>query len=191
MLLLCIRPPFIVSPKKTGNKQAVMNLRFIKAPTNRFFRMPQFVVFLRGINVSGHTVVKERLQKAFTLLGFEKVSTYKQSGNVIFDAALADTKVIKKKVEAKLRDVLGYDVAAFIYTIPQLKQIIALEPFKGQEKEGASFLVTFGRERTRQVPAAVAADDSEDDRANNIVKSHRHFQRNPRGRRRRKAQPLH
>ena len=105
--------------------------------------MVQFVVFLRGINVGGHTVVKEKLREIFASLGFENVSTYKQSGNVIFDANTTDPEAIKAKVEAKLRDVLGYDVAAFVYTVPQLKKIIELEPFKAHEKEGASFLVTF------------------------------------------------
>jgi uncharacterized protein (DUF1697 family) len=38
---------------------------------------------------------------------------------------------------------LGYDVLAFVRTIPQLKAIVNLEPFNGYDKEGASFLVTF------------------------------------------------
>ena len=114
--------------------------------------MPQFVVFLRGINVGGHTVVKEKLQEIFASLDFESVSTYKQSGNVIFDANTADPEAIKAKVESKLRDVLGYDVSAFVYTIPQLRQIIDFEPFKGLEKEGASFLVTFLASAPRKFP---------------------------------------
>jgi len=105
--------------------------------------MFQFVVFLRGINVGGHTVVKDMLIEAFVSLGFENVSTYKQSDNVIFNAGAADAEAVKEKVEAKLRSVLGYTVAPFVYTIPRLKQIIALEPFKGCEKESASFQVTF------------------------------------------------
>ena len=66
-----------------------------------------------------------------------------RAGNVIFDAATANAVDIKAKVEAKLHDTLGYDVPAFVYTIPQLKQIIASEPFKGHDKTGASFMVTF------------------------------------------------
>ena len=31
----------------------------------------------------------------------------------------------------------------FVRTIPQLKSIIDLDPFKNQDKEGTSFLVTF------------------------------------------------
>ncbi len=46
-------------------------------------------------------------------------------------------------MEVKLRELLGYDVAAFVRTITQLKAIVNLEPFNGYDKEGASFRVTF------------------------------------------------
>ena len=102
-----------------------------------------FVAFLRGINVGGHTVVKEKLKEAFTSLGFQNVSTYKQSGNVIFETDMADPQEIKAKIEGKLRNLLGYEVAVFVRTIPQLKSVVELDPFKGQTTEGTSFLVTF------------------------------------------------
>jgi len=105
--------------------------------------MARFVVFLRAINVGGHTVTKAKLQEAFTCLGYRNVSTHKQSGNVILEADESDPKEIKRKVENKLRELLGYDVSAFVRTIPQLKAIVHLEPFNGYDKEGASFLVTF------------------------------------------------
>ena len=105
--------------------------------------MSRYVAFLRGINVGGRTVKKEKLQQAFADLDFQNVSTYKQSGNVIFEASTTDVEEIKSAIEAKLRSMLGYEVPVFIRTIPQLKRIIDLDPFKGQEKEGTSFLVTF------------------------------------------------
>ena len=105
--------------------------------------MSRFVVFLRAINVGGHNVVKGKLQEAFISIGFHDVSTYKQSGNVIFEADSADPEAIKKQVKEELRQLLGYDVGVFVRTIRQLKQIIELDPFKGQDKEGTSFLVTF------------------------------------------------
>ena len=104
--------------------------------------MAHLVVFLRAINVGGHTVAKAELQEAFLCLGYADVSTYKQSGNVILETDEAPTE-IKRKVEAKLRDLLGYDVAAFVRTIRQLKAIVYLSPFKGYDAEGSSFLVTF------------------------------------------------
>jgi uncharacterized protein (DUF1697 family) len=105
--------------------------------------MHRFVVFLRGINVGGHIVVKEILKEAFTSLGFQEVSTYKQSGNVIFKTELANPQDIKAKIETKLQSLLGYEVAAFVRSIPQLKSILDLDPFKKQNKEGTSFLVTL------------------------------------------------
>jgi uncharacterized protein (DUF1697 family) len=105
--------------------------------------MHRFVAFLRGINVGGHIVVKEKLKEAFTSLGFQNVSTYKQSGNVIFETDMASPQEIRSKIEDKLQSLLGYNVVVFVRTIPQLKSIIDVDPFKGQDKEGASLLVTF------------------------------------------------
>ena len=105
--------------------------------------MYRFVAFLRGINVGGHIVVKEKLKEAFTSMGFQNVSTYKQSGNVIFETNLSNPQEIEAKIEENLKATLGYGVPTFIRTISQLKGIIEQDPFRSQTKEGASFLVTF------------------------------------------------
>lgn len=105
--------------------------------------MFRFVAFLRGINVGGHIVVKEKLQDAFTSLGFQNVSTYKQSGNMIFEADSADPKELKVKIEEKLSSILGYEVAVFVRTFSQLEALICLSPFKSQSIDGTSFLITF------------------------------------------------
>lgn len=105
--------------------------------------MTRFVAFLRGINVGGRTVKKEALQEAFNSLGFENVSTYKQSGNVVFDSETADPQESAAKIEAKLQNTLGYAVPVFLRTLPELKKIIEAEPFKNQKREDSSFLVTF------------------------------------------------
>lgn len=47
--------------------------------------MKTYIALLRGINVSGKNIIKmEALKNMFFDLGFEKVQTYIQSGNVIF-----------------------------------------------------------------------------------------------------------
>ena len=102
-----------------------------------------FVAFLRGINVGGRTVVKEQLKDLFASLGFQNISTYKQSGNVIFETDIENPQKIKVEVETKLRITLNYEVKVFLRTIAQLENIIDLNPFKGQNTEGTSFLVTF------------------------------------------------
>ena len=83
--------------------------------------MTRVVAFLRGINVGGHIVKKERLQGVFEALGFRDVMTYKQSGNVIFETEVKDMEKIRTRIEDKLKKTLGYDVAVFIRTIDYLK----------------------------------------------------------------------
>lgn len=105
--------------------------------------MERFVAFLRGINVGGRTVVKEKLTEAFTSLELQNVSTYKQSGNVIFETEIEYPTEIEEKIKDKLCRILGYEVSVFIRTFPQLKSIIEHNTFKDQDKENTSFLVTF------------------------------------------------
>ena len=105
--------------------------------------MEHFVAFIRGINVGGRIVLKETLKEAFTSLGFQDVSTFKQSGNVIFKTEILSSKEIEDKITNKLCKMLGYEVSVFVRSFSQLKSIIEQDVFKGHEKEGTSFLVTF------------------------------------------------
>ncbi len=105
--------------------------------------MHKFVAFLRGINVGGHFVVKERLKQAFVSMGFQNVSTYKQSGNVIFEVEDAKPQELKSLIEDRLKEMLGFEVAVLLRSLTELKHIIDLDPFKNETTYGASFLVTF------------------------------------------------
>ncbi len=114
--------------------------------------MPRFVVFLRAINVGGHNVVKGKLREVFVSLGFVEVSTYKQSGNIIFETDTTDPEAITEMVKETLRVALGFEVGVFVRTVPQLREIVELDPFKGQNIEGASFLVTFLEKKPSKFP---------------------------------------
>jgi uncharacterized protein (DUF1697 family) len=104
--------------------------------------MTRYVAFLRGINVGGHIVVKATLEKVFASLGFDNVSVYKQSGNIIFDTSeTADG--LTNKIEIALKASVGFEVPVFLRTLTNLKELVATDPFKGQNTEGSSFLVTF------------------------------------------------
>ncbi len=105
--------------------------------------MMRFVAFLRGINVGGRIVKKEKLQEVFTSLGFQNVSTYRQSGNVVFETNKADVTEIELEIERRLNETLNYEVKVFIRSMPQLKSILESKSFKNQERDGTSFLVTL------------------------------------------------
>src|SRR5439155_7265893 len=58
---------------------------FLHDATQR--NMPTYTALLRGINVSGHKVIKmEALRASFGALRLSNIQTYVQSGNVVFGA---------------------------------------------------------------------------------------------------------
>jgi uncharacterized protein (DUF1697 family) len=97
----------------------------------------RYVAFLRGINVGGHRVKMEDLRGVFEVLGFSNVSTFIASGNVIFEAAPA--KVGEPRIEAALREALGYEVPTFVRTPDDLKDIVAHRPFPQSDLENPDF----------------------------------------------------
>lgn len=89
-----------------------------------------YIALLRGINVGGHVVKMERLRELFVELGFTHVRTYIQSGNVFFETAQTDRKILTQTIEQHLCQALGYEVPVFLRSIPELEQIVALNPFQ-------------------------------------------------------------
>lgn len=92
-----------------------------------------YIAFLRAINVGGHVVKMERLRELLTELGFADVRTYIQSGNVFFESSETDEAALTKKIEQHLLQALGYEVATFLRTIPQLEASLAQAPFESIE----------------------------------------------------------
>ena len=65
----------------------------------------RYLALLRGINVGGKNLIgKEDLRRCLEELGFERVRTYIQSGNVLFRAAAADLAELNARVEQELSD---------------------------------------------------------------------------------------
>jgi len=108
--------------------------------------MTRYVAFLRSINVGGHTVKMDALKKSFEALGFENVSTFIASGNVIFETDSKKAEVLEKKIETALRKELGYEVATFLRTDKQVIEIAEHDAFpKEQAKDSDTRYVTFLR----------------------------------------------
>jgi uncharacterized protein (DUF1697 family) len=81
----------------------------------------RYVALLRGINVGGKTLIKmAELKTCVEELGFENVSTYIASGNILFKSRARDAakleKIIERAVEQRFRlpvKVVVLDRAAF------------------------------------------------------------------------------
>ncbi len=91
--------------------------------------MTRYLVFLRAINVGGHTVKMEELKKLIAMPGFKNIASYIQSGNLAFDHAGTDPQALIDKIESKLLKSLGYEVKTFLKTRPGLESVINNNPF--------------------------------------------------------------
>ena len=95
--------------------------------------MPRYIAFLRAINVGGRTVKMDRLRTLFAALGFDEVETFIASGNVIFDSASRAPRALEQRIEEQLRQALGYEVATFLRSAPELAAVAAYQPFGASE----------------------------------------------------------
>jgi uncharacterized protein (DUF1697 family) len=106
--------------------------------------MPRLIAFLRAINVGGHTVTMATLRKEFEALGLQEVETFIASGNVIFTANPRNLAVLEKKIEARLRTSLGYEVATFVRTASEVAALAECKPFEAARIASAgAFCVGF------------------------------------------------
>jgi uncharacterized protein (DUF1697 family) len=91
----------------------------------------RYVALLRGINVSGKNIMSMKaLKELFVDVGMKNVTTYIQSGNVVFETENADNSDISKKLETAISNVFGYEVPVIIRSKRELREIIVKNPFR-------------------------------------------------------------
>lgn len=90
--------------------------------------MARYVALLRGINVGGkNPVAMAALREAFERAGFDDVSTYIQSGNVLFSSP-APAAELESRIEAAIEETLGLDVVVVVRSERQLRAVVDRAP---------------------------------------------------------------
>ncbi|OAS16354.1 DUF1697 domain-containing protein [Paenibacillus oryzisoli] len=116
--------------------------------------MARYIAMLRGINVSGQKIIKmDRLRQLFESMAFRNVSTYIQSGNVIFDGDELDAAILRDRIVHELKEQLTFDISVIIRTPEELQEVVQNTPYatiKADENEQR--YVTF----LSQVPSEAA-----------------------------------
>ena len=108
--------------------------------------MNTYIAILRGINVTGHRkLLMAELRAALSKAGFQNVSTYIQSGNILFEHEAADQQALAQEISAVIEKQFGYnDVPVIVLTCKELGQIHSNNPFTNKRNEDIKFLhVTF------------------------------------------------
>ena len=107
--------------------------------------MITYISLLRGINVSGRNMMKMNiLQKQYENMGFRNISTYLQSGNVIFSSDCSSKNELQQNISQQIEKNFALIVPVVVLTVNDLKQIINKNPFGKDHTKNPSFLhITF------------------------------------------------
>jgi uncharacterized protein (DUF1697 family) len=93
--------------------------------------MASHVALLRGINVGGRNKVPmAELREVVTSLGHAAVTTYIQSGNVLFTTAETDTGKLASALQTAIADAFGVTSAVVVLSRDELARILDTNPYR-------------------------------------------------------------
>jgi len=106
--------------------------------------MAVYAALFRGINVGGRAkVTMKDLKDLFDSLGFTGVSTYVQSGNVVFSTRKSDRTGMQRSIEKRVRESLGLEVTVIIRSASELRAVLTANPLAGRTDDDRLLHVTF------------------------------------------------
>ena len=92
--------------------------------------MTTHLALLRGINVSGHNMIKmEALKTTLEAIGFENVQTYIQSGNVFVDSEDDNAAAVGFKIKQEIFKAFGHEVPVVVIGKSDLEACFKNNPF--------------------------------------------------------------
>lgn len=91
----------------------------------------KYLALLRGINVGGHhKVPMEDLKLQFREMGFSKVQTLLNSGNVIFEGPAGQGDDFEVYLSTRLAERFGFLIPVLISDMEMIKKVVKENPFK-------------------------------------------------------------
>ncbi|TDF95101.1 DUF1697 domain-containing protein [Paenibacillus piri] len=91
--------------------------------------MAIYVALLRGINVGGKNKIKmAELRQKLEAIGLNRVQTYIQSGNVLFEAN-EEEQVLRQRIEEQIEAGFGIKAAVALRTADEIRHVAANCPF--------------------------------------------------------------
>ncbi|MBV9446362.1 MAG: DUF1697 domain-containing protein [Streptosporangiaceae bacterium] len=120
--------------------------------------MATHVALLRGINVGGRNKIgMAGLRMAVSSLGYSDVSTYIQSGNVLFSTPETDTTVLAQEIGEKIASTFVVNAGVVVVTRDQLAAILSQNPYPGEPNPKYVHVVFLGAEPDQALLDRIAA----------------------------------
>ncbi len=105
--------------------------------------MPRQIVLLRGVNLGARNrIAMPELRDALTDAGFDDVTTYVQSGNVVLSSTASPERVARKCARV-IDDRFRLDVGVVVRTRAELAKIVKRDPFADVATNPRRYQVTF------------------------------------------------
>lgn len=103
----------------------------------------KYIALLRGINVGGNRKVEmKRLKSLLESMGYSNVSTYLNSGNVIFESTEKQNK-LQKEINVNLEKEFGFEIPTLVKSQTEIKNIIKNIPAEWQNNSEQKTDVAF------------------------------------------------
>jgi len=123
--------------------------------------MASHVALLRGINVGGRNKVPMAdLREVVTSLGHTGVTTYIQSGNVLFSTADADTAKLAAALESAIGERFGIWSSVVVLSRDELAEVLASNPYPDEPNPRLVHVVFLNAEPPEDLLARIAAAES-------------------------------
>ena len=105
-----------------------------------------FVALLRGVNVGGNNMISMKsLKESFEVMGFTNVSTYINSGNIIFQSKEDDPRKLEKKIEQMLSSEYQLESKVVLRSLSELETLVKALPQNWGDNSDWRFNVIFLR----------------------------------------------
>jgi uncharacterized protein (DUF1697 family) len=105
--------------------------------------VPVYIALLRGVNVGQNLLKMDRLRGMCAEFAFRNVTTYVQSGNVVFEAD-GSASECREAIEKRLAGETSLPVTVIVRTPAELGSIIRRNPFlKDASTDRSKLHVTF------------------------------------------------
>ena len=123
--------------------------------------MASHVAMLRGINVGGRNKVPMTdLREVVTSLGHTGVTTYIQTGNVLFSTADTDTAKLAAALESAVASRFGIWSSVVVLSRDELAEVLASNPYPDEPNPKLVHVVFLNAEPPRDLLVRIAAAES-------------------------------
>jgi uncharacterized protein (DUF1697 family) len=103
--------------------------------------MDTCIAMLRGINVSGQKKINMNdLKVLLEGLGLQQVSTYIQSGNVVFKYVPEEPATLARLIQTGIAEKYGFEVPVVIRTAAEIAETLSGSPYTDVDKLHVTFL---------------------------------------------------